>query len=127
MKIFCFVLLIACIVATVTGGRYTNKYDNVDLDVVLKSDRLLLNYVNCLLDKGNCTPDGKELKVALPDALATDCRDCSDKHKAGSEKVIRFLVNKRPDLWSKLAEKYDPNNQYRSKFEDVAKKAGIKI
>lgn len=42
--------------------RYTTKYDNVDLDTILTSDRLLKNYVNCLLDKGSCTPDGKELK-----------------------------------------------------------------
>lgn len=42
--------------------KYTTKYDNVDLDSVLKSDRLLNNYFNCLMDKGNCTPDAKELR-----------------------------------------------------------------
>lgn len=43
-------------------NTYTTKYDNIDLDTILTSDRLLKNYVNCLLGKGNCTPDGKELK-----------------------------------------------------------------
>lgn len=42
--------------------RYTTRYDNVDLDQILRSDRLLKNYVNCLLDKGKCSPDGAELK-----------------------------------------------------------------
>lgn len=42
--------------------KYTTKYDNIDLDEIIKSDRLLKNYVNCLLDKGKCTPDGAELK-----------------------------------------------------------------
>ena len=42
--------------------KYTTKYDNIDLDTILASDRLLKNYVNCLLEKGSCTPDGKELK-----------------------------------------------------------------
>lgn len=42
--------------------KYTTKYDNIDLDEIIKSDRLLKNYVNCLLEKGKCTPDGAELK-----------------------------------------------------------------
>lgn len=41
---------------------YTTKYDNIDLDEILSSERLLTGYVNCLLDQGPCTPDGKELK-----------------------------------------------------------------
>lgn len=42
--------------------KYTTKYDNVNVDEILKSDRLLKNYVNCLVDKGKCTPDAEELK-----------------------------------------------------------------
>lgn len=42
--------------------KYTTKWDNIDVDSILKSDRLLRNYFNCLLDKGRCTPDGAELK-----------------------------------------------------------------
>nr|QNL14943.1 chemosensory protein 6 [Aulacocentrum confusum] len=45
------------------------------------------------MGEGNCTPEGKELKKSLPDALATGCKSCSEKQKTGSEKVIRFLVN----------------------------------
>lgn len=42
--------------------KYTTKYDNIDVDRIVASRRLLQNYVNCLLDKGPCTPEGKELK-----------------------------------------------------------------
>lgn len=42
--------------------KYTTKYDNVDIDVVLNTERLLNAYVNCLLDQGPCTPDAAELK-----------------------------------------------------------------
>lgn len=56
-------LLVFILVAVVYADeKYTTKYDNVDIDQIIKSDRLLKNYVNCLLDKGNCTPDGEELK-----------------------------------------------------------------
>lgn len=55
---------------------YTTKYDGVNLDEILKSERLLKNYINCLMDKGKCTPDGTELKRTLPDALKTGCSKC---------------------------------------------------
>lgn len=44
------------------ASTYTTKYDNIDVDAILASNRLLKNYVNCLLDKGPCTNEGKELK-----------------------------------------------------------------
>jgi len=49
--------------------KYTTKYDNIDLDTILASERLLKNYVNCLLEKGSCTPDGKELRGERFDIL----------------------------------------------------------
>jgi hypothetical protein len=42
--------------------KYTTKYDNINVDEILASDRLVENYVKCLLDKGRCTPEGAELK-----------------------------------------------------------------
>ena len=117
-----FLLVVACALA---DDRYTTKYDNIDIDTILKSDRLLKNYVNCLLEKGSCTPDGKELKEHLPDALETECSKCSEKQKATTEKVIRFLVNKKPATWDLLKKKYDPNGQYSLKYEDEAHNHGI--
>ncbi|CAL7933583.1 unnamed protein product [Xylocopa violacea] len=121
------VVFLAMLVCALADEKYTTKYDNIDLDQILKSERLLNNYVNCLLDQGSCTPDGKELKKSLPDALENDCNKCSEKQKEGSEKVIRFLINKRPQIWEKLSKKYDPNNEYKAKFEDVATKHGIQL
>lgn len=56
---FSLFLLFAYVYA---DDKYTNKYDNINLDEILENKRLLKNYVNCLLDKGNCSPDGQELK-----------------------------------------------------------------
>ncbi|XP_046434865.1 allergen Tha p 1-like [Neodiprion fabricii] len=127
MKVAIFLLVVVACAVTAKPAGYTTKYDNIDLDQILKSSRLLQNYVNCLLEVGNCTPDGKELKNLLPDALENDCKSCNDRQKAGSEKVIRFLVNERPEIWDKLAKKFDPDNRYRVKFQADAKKAGIAL
>ncbi|XP_032664991.1 ejaculatory bulb-specific protein 3 [Odontomachus brunneus] len=119
-----FLLVVAYVLAE---DQYTTKYDNVDLDSILASDRLLKNYVNCLLEKGSCTPDGKELKEHLPDALSSECSKCSEKQRRGSEKVIRFLVNKKPETWDQLKKKYDPSGQYTVKYQDEAKKQGLNV
>ncbi|KAG5320983.1 PEB3 protein, partial [Pseudoatta argentina] len=119
-----FLLVVAVVLAE---EKYTTKYDNIDLDTILTSERLLKNYVNCLLDKGSCTPDGKELKEILPDALMTECHKCSEKQKKGTEKVVRYLVNKKPETWEQLKKKYDSTGEYSIKYTDEAHKQGINV
>ncbi|XP_012524571.1 ejaculatory bulb-specific protein 3 [Monomorium pharaonis] len=125
MKVLALILL--AVAVALAEDKYTTKYDNIDLDTILASDRLLRNYVNCLLEKGNCTPDGKELKETLPDALSTECSKCSEKQKKGSEKVIRYLVNKKSETWEQLKKKYDPTGQYTVRYMDEARKQGINV
>lgn len=119
MKLFLLITL-TCVVAIVYGkpATYTDKWDNIDVDQILTSDRLMKGYVDCLLDKGRCTPDGKALKETLPDALENECSKCTEKQKTGSDKVIRNLVNKRPNLWKELGAKYDPKNIYQQRYKD---------
>lgn len=55
-------LLLGLTLAVAAGEPYSGIYDNVNLDQILANDRLLNAYVNCLLDRGRCNPDGLELK-----------------------------------------------------------------
>lgn len=48
--------------AAIAAEDYTKKYDNVNIETVLSNDRVLTNYINCLLGKGACTREGRELK-----------------------------------------------------------------
>nr|UVB79210.1 chemosensory protein 4 [Heortia vitessoides] len=100
------------------GTTYTDKWDHINVNEILESQRLLRGYVDCLLDKGRCTPDGKALKETLPDALENNCSKCTPKQKTASDTVIRHLVNKQPDYWKELAAKYDPDNKYQDKYKD---------
>ncbi|XP_049287110.1 ejaculatory bulb-specific protein 3 [Anopheles funestus] len=126
MKFF-VVLALALVAVVAAQDKYTTKYDGVDLDEILKSDRLFNNYYKCLLDQGRCTPDGNELKRILPDALKTDCAKCSEKQKTGTEKVINYLIDNRKDQWENLQKKYDPENIYVNMYRDEAKKKGINL
>ncbi|XP_018563034.1 ejaculatory bulb-specific protein 3-like isoform X2 [Anoplophora glabripennis] len=119
--------LTAYTTSTVTERtKYTTKYDNIDLDEIIHNERLLKNYVDCLLEKGRCTPDGLELKKNMPDAIETDCSKCSEKQKEGSEIIIRYLIDNKPEYWSPLQEKYDPTGSYKKRYLD-AKKTEVNV
>uniref|UniRef100_A0A182JTL7 Chemosensory protein 1 n=1 Tax=Anopheles christyi TaxID=43041 RepID=A0A182JTL7_9DIPT len=125
MKLFIVVAL--ALVGAVAAQKYTSKYDNIDVDEILKSDRLFNNYYKCLLDEGRCTPDGNELKKILPDALQTDCVKCSEKQRSGAIQVINYLIENRRAQWDVLQKKFDPENKYLEKYREQAKKEGIKL
>lgn len=144
MKLIISFLLIA-VVALSYADKYTSKYDDVDIDQILQSERLLRNYLNCLLDKGRCTPDGAELKSKsdyiiahqktydlftlenLPDALENECSKCNESQKKGASKVIRYLIDNKRQYWDELAAKYDPEGVYLKKYEAEAKKENINL
>ncbi|XP_056639205.1 ejaculatory bulb-specific protein 3-like isoform X1 [Diorhabda sublineata] len=112
--------------AVTEKAKYTTKYDNVNLEEIVHNDRLLKNYVDCLLEKGKCTPDGLELKKNMPDAIATDCSKCSEKQKDGSEYMMRFLIDNKPEYWNPLQEKYDPSGTYKQRYLET-KKQEVKV
>lgn len=60
--VFVVCLLSLAGVALAAPQKYTSKYDDINLDEILSNRRLLVPYVHCILDKGKCTPEGKELK-----------------------------------------------------------------
>ncbi|KAG8303737.1 Insect pheromone-binding, A10/OS-D [Homalodisca vitripennis] len=53
----------------------------------------------------------------LPDALKTGCSKCTEKQKAATDKVIRHLRKNKSHDWNRLVNKYDPNGEFRSKYE----------
>nr|QEI46807.1 chemosensory protein 9 [Galleria mellonella] len=107
MKIF----LLSFILLYLTKGhfseesKYTNKYDGVNLDEILTNERLLTGYIKCLLEQGPCTPDAKELKNNLPDAIQNDCKKCTNRQQQGADQVMGYIIDHRPDDWNKLEEK----------------------
>ncbi|RZC42382.1 chemosensory protein, partial [Asbolus verrucosus] len=117
IAVLTFALVAAVYAVPRPEEKYTVKYDGVDVHEIIKSDRLTQNYVDCLLEKKPCTPDGEELKRVLPDALETNCTKCSDKQKEGAKIVIQHLYKNKPDTWKQLEAKYDPSGKYRKEHE----------
>ncbi|XP_034941253.1 ejaculatory bulb-specific protein 3-like isoform X2 [Chelonus insularis] len=95
---------------------YTTKYDNIDIDSVINNERLMKNYIGCLMDENSCTPDGLELKKNLPDALATDCASCSPAQKRMADKMYHHMIDNRPEDWNRLEKKFDPTGHYKNHY-----------
>lgn len=62
MKTCLLVLVVFVVALALAEEKYTNRFDGIDIDKILNSDRLLNNYHKCLMDRGPCTPAGTELK-----------------------------------------------------------------
>ncbi|XP_058062024.1 ejaculatory bulb-specific protein 3-like [Anopheles bellator] len=127
MKLFVAIVFAILAIVAAQDAQYTTKYDGIDLDEILKSDRLFNNYYKCLMDEGRCTPDGNELKRILPEALQTNCAKCSEKQRAGAVRVINYMIDNRKEQWEALQKKYDPENLYVEKYREEAKKEGINL
>nr|BAN21451.1 protein serine/threonine kinase, putative [Riptortus pedestris] len=127
MKVVLALLVLAAVAYAKPADTYTTKYDNVNLEEILSNDRLYKKYFDCLAGKGKCTPDGKQLKDVLPEALATQCKKCTERQRKGSERVLKFVIEKKPQDWAVLEKIYDPQGTYRQKYKQEAEKRGIKI
>ncbi|KAG5683690.1 hypothetical protein PVAND_012956 [Polypedilum vanderplanki] len=97
---------------------YSSRYDNIDVETIFRSARLLSNYVDCLLDKKPCPPEGKDLKRVLPHALRTKCARCTKIQKDKALDVITRLYYHHPSTYLALAERYDPTGEYTKNFEN---------
>lgn len=84
------------------NGQYTTKYDDIDIDAVIRSERLTNNYVGCLLETRPCTPDAAELK--------SKCEE--NKREGRSESSIAIL-------WKKLKKRKSSYKQILGNLPDA--------
>lgn len=127
MKYALIAILVTLAVVAARPETYTSRFDNIDVDRILNSKRLFDNYFKCLMDEGKCSPDGKELKKLLPDALRTNCAKCTEKQRDGTDRVLRFIVKNKPDEWKQLKAKFDPEDKFIRQYRESASQRGIEI
>nr|AIX97840.1 chemosensory protein [Cnaphalocrocis medinalis] len=124
MKTFtaiCLLALAASAAAFPGSDKYTDRYDNINLDEIISNKRLLVPYIKCMLEQGKCSPEGKELRSHIKEALENYCGKCTETQRDGTRRVIGHLINNEPDYWSQLTVKYDPDHKYVTKYEKELK------
>nr|AGY49268.1 putative chemosensory protein [Sesamia inferens] len=110
-------VFLATLMAVVAADFYDSKYDSFDVQPLLENDRILLGYSKCFLDQGPCTPDAKDFKKVIPEALETTCGKCSPKQKQLIKSVIKAVIDRHPDTWEQLSEKYDKDKKFKESFD----------
>ena len=51
----------------------------------------------------------------------------SEKQKDGTDRVIKFLIEKKPKQWDDLQKKFDPENVYITKYRPELEGRIIKV
>lgn len=57
-----------------------------------------------------------QILETLPDAIATNCAKCTQRQKYGSDKVTHYLIDNRPEAWTRLEKIYDTEGTYRKAY-----------
>nr|WJJ63295.1 chemosensory protein 10 [Pachyrhinus yasumatsui] len=109
------------------GDTYTDKYDHINIDEIIKNRILLERYVDCLKGSKKCNKEGELLKKTLPDALLSGCSKCTKTQETASTKLIIHLIKNERPWWNDLQKIYDPSNEYVVKYADKLKEAGITL
>lgn len=142
MKSVIAITLFLGVVCVAMGQQISSKFTQSNVDAVLNNDRVLTNYLKCLLDQGSCTREGRELKSKwwmknhiffssktqhfpncvfltefLPDAILTNCSQCTPAQKKNSQRIINFLQTRRRQDWAQLMNKYDPQGVQKRRLE----------
>ncbi|CAH0713323.1 unnamed protein product, partial [Brenthis ino] len=124
------IVLLCCFMASVLAvpvEKYTDKYDHINVQEIIENKRLLEAYVNCILDKGKCTPEGKEMKLHVQDALETGCEKCTQKQQDNATLVLEHVIKHERGIWKELTDRFDPDGVWRKKYEERARAKGIII
>ncbi|CAG5049097.1 unnamed protein product [Parnassius apollo] len=119
MKFVAYILLslFVTISHAQVSEKYTNRYDDLNIEDVLTNRRFLVSFIKCVLEIGKCSPEGRELKSHIREALANNCARCTEPQRRSTLLVIAHLVNSEPDYWKQLTEKYDRDHKYAKRYE----------
>ncbi|CAK1584486.1 unnamed protein product [Parnassius mnemosyne] len=127
MKLVAYIILLffVTIAHAQTSEKYTSRYDDLNIEDVLTNRRFLVSYIRCLLDIGKCSPEGRELKSHIREALANKCARCTEPQRRSTLLVIAHLINREPNYWKQLTEKFDRDHKYTKNYEATLKKIQI--
>ncbi|XP_022112610.2 allergen Tha p 1-like [Pieris rapae] len=118
MLAVCFLVYI---VTPALSDYYSPRYDDFDINPLIENDRILVSYSKCFLDQGPCTPEAKDFKKVIPEALESSCGKCTPKQKQLIKTVIKAIMAAHPDTWDQLVNKYDGEKKYREEFNKFLK------
>nr|XP_032519983.1 ejaculatory bulb-specific protein 3-like [Danaus plexippus plexippus] len=95
-------------------------YDLVPIDMkeLAKNPAELLNFMDCLLDRGPCNDIYKGYREDTPESVRQACRRCTTEQKIFVYLFLLTLKTILPEEYKNFRNKYDPDNIYFDKLEE---------
>ncbi|XP_061384133.1 allergen Tha p 1-like [Danaus plexippus] len=116
MKTVIFLAAIAYVTAAVP-----DYYDLVKLDMpkLSKDPKEFKIFVDCILDKGPCSPLYKTYRAIVQDTFDHKCKRCSDYQRHCYWQFLQGLKALFPQDYISFKAKYDPENKYFNDLESL--------
>ncbi|XP_038211282.1 allergen Tha p 1-like [Zerene cesonia] len=122
MKLLIVLCALTAFVSARPDDHYSERYDNFDIEELIKNKRLLISHAECFEGEGKCTPEASELKELAPEAVQTSCGKCTEKQKVLVAKVMKAVKETLPEHWEKLRHKYDAEGKFENDFKAFVEK-----
>ncbi|CAG9837572.1 unnamed protein product [Diabrotica balteata] len=93
-------------------------FRKVNVDDVLKSDRLVKNYVDCMIGSKSCTAEGAALKAIWRKILDDPCKEtCSQEDKRKVQKCIKHLYVNHRNWYDELETTLINDEEYQKRYK----------
>ena len=93
----CIVTVFCPFVVYADGGPL--DFDTRSLLVELKKPDVVNYYMGCVLNRGNCSAIGRQLRQYIPELVSGSCGGCNSVEHKNYRLVIAFLQRRYPRCW----------------------------
>ncbi|XP_041984373.1 allergen Tha p 1-like [Aricia agestis] len=88
-----------------------------DLSAALENEKVLMQYTDCLLDKGDCSEGMKKIKELIPKFVENGCGTCTDEQKQLGKSAIGIIRSSYPKIFEDLQKHFDPEGKHLDELE----------
>jgi len=91
---------------------------NFAIDKVMSDKGFVRSLINCVLDKGPCDGQGRQLRLMAPEIVRGQCPGCSRKVHQQIRRVISHVQRNFPHEWSEVTRRFlqYPTQQFQNVF-----------
>ncbi|KAK0181339.1 hypothetical protein PV327_003631 [Microctonus hyperodae] len=100
-------LSIFCCYITILNISWAEKHIHLNIDPLLKNERIFSKLVDCILDESPCTGPIAKYKQQISSALETDCEECQEQFKQLAAKTLVYIRENKPDKFILIKEKFN--------------------
>nr|APB88076.1 putative chemosensory protein 13 [Lygus lineolaris] len=103
MKILLVTSVLIAVVASQGGLPFLTTSE---VNKLISDANYVKNQINCVLGKAKCDNLGNQLKLAIPEVLGRNCRNCDAQQAANARKVTDFMRTNFPAEFGQILKRY---------------------